>query len=179
MPSLGTLSTWTWLMAWQAFKLGLRLVVITLWTWPTLRSFSVSASWRGHIAVLILFLAILFISFMLAQYSCIAGCSKTYEKSASLMDHKNRCLIVLELCKKGQEIRVQKEGNEFSKHMNLSEQTQWFVVCFLYLFIQAWNCHILTIKFYRHHFKVPKARITPLIPLLWTLICLQLFLNPS
>lgn len=78
---------------------------------------------------LILFLAILLISFMPTQYACVAGCSKTYEKSASLVHHKNRCPIALELRKKSQEIRVQKGENGFPKLLNISERTQRFVVC--------------------------------------------------
>lgn len=88
-------------------------------------SFRVSALRRVQ---LILFLAISFISLMPTQYSCVTGCSKTYEKSASLAHHKNRCSFALELRKKSQEIRVQRGDYGFPKHMNLSERTQRFVV---------------------------------------------------
>jgi hypothetical protein len=67
---------------------------------------------------------------MPTQYSCVAGCSKTYEKSSSLAHHKNRCSFALELRKKSQEIRAQKGDNGFPEHMNISERTQRFVVSF-------------------------------------------------
>ena len=75
---------------------------------------------------------------MPTQYSCVAGCLKTYEKSSSLAHHKNRCFVALELRKKSQEIRAQKADNGFPDHTNISERTQRFVVCDR--FIDAPNC---------------------------------------
>ena len=94
-------------------------------------SFCVSALQRLQ---RITFFAVLF---MPTQYSCVAGCSKTYEKSSSLAHHKNRCSFALELRRKSQEIRAQKGDNGFPEHMNISERTRRFVVC--YRFIEAQN----------------------------------------
>ena len=92
-------------------------------------SFLVSALQRGQLILL----AILFILFMPTQYSCVTGCLKAYEKSASLVHHKNRCPIALEFRRKSQEIRVRKGDNGFPTHANLSERTQRFVVCVIHL----------------------------------------------
>jgi hypothetical protein len=76
--------------------------------------------------------------FMPTQYSCVAGCSKTYERSSSLAHHKNRCSFAVELRKKSREIRSQKGDNGFPlKHMNISERTQRFVVCDRFIRVKA------------------------------------------
>ena len=98
-------------------------------------SFCVSALRRLQ---LIIFFVTLF---MPTQYSCVAGCSKTYEKSSSLAHHKNRCSFAVELRKKSREIRSQKGDNGFPlKHMNISERTQRFVVCDRFIGVKAQNC---------------------------------------
>src|SRR5271170_5688576 len=96
-----------------------------------------SSAWRRR--QLVIFLAIFFISFIMpTQYSCVTGCSKTYEKSSSLAHHKNHCSFALELRKKSLEIRAEKGDNGFPENMNICERTQQFVVCDR--FIDAQNC---------------------------------------
>lgn len=71
---------------------------------------------------------------MPAQYSCVAGCVKTFGKSASLAHHKKSCFTALELRRKSQGIRGQKGDEGFPKNATISERSQRFAVCFIYLF---------------------------------------------